>query len=131
MSVAARLSTRVQMGPTGTQNLAINTTIILGQFPRTFLHLTKTTVVVAMKNFQMSRQNSDEIDRFLNGAATFADMLWGFLDESSESSQGNLQDFVDEDCDDDDEDLSPRHVEENRIFWETQEQLLQVKLISK
>ncbi|GKU96450.1 hypothetical protein SLEP1_g9683 [Rubroshorea leprosula] len=81
-----------------------------------------------MENFQMSRQTSDEIDRFLNGAATFADMLWGFLDESSEPSQRNLQDFVDKDGDHDDEDLSPRHVEENRIFWETQEQLLQATL---
>lgn len=71
----------------------------------------------------MIRQNSDEIDRFLNGAATFADVLWGFLDESSESSEAN--------CDDDDgrgELDPPQQVEDNRVFWEIQEKHFETTL---
>ncbi|GLU06422.1 hypothetical protein SLE2022_234600 [Rubroshorea leprosula] len=65
-----------------------------------------------MERIPASRQNSDEIDRFLDGAADFLDMLWGFLDESNQ----------------DDENLSPREIEENKIFWESQEKLLQATL---
>ncbi|GKU93172.1 hypothetical protein SLEP1_g6790 [Rubroshorea leprosula] len=78
-----------------------------------------------MERIPASRQNSDEIDRFLDGAADFLDMLWGFLDESSESSQENLGDFSNDDKDQDDENLSPREIEENKIFWDSQEKLLQ------
>lgn len=77
-----------------------------------------------MDRIPYSRQNSDEIDRFLDGAANFSDILWGFLDESG-SSEDNLREFGEVD-DDDSQDPSSR--QEDRIFWETQEELLQATL---
>ncbi|XP_021287929.1 uncharacterized protein LOC110419268 [Herrania umbratica] len=76
-----------------------------------------------MEKIPVTRQNSDEIDKFLDGAASFADMMFGFLDGSNESEENFLD--LDEDAKDD-EDLS--QVEQNKIFWEAQEQLLQATL---
>ncbi|KAK6252927.1 hypothetical protein QUC31_014647 [Theobroma cacao] len=76
-----------------------------------------------MEKFPVTRQNSEEIDKFLDGAASFADMMFGFLDGSNESEENFLD--LDEDANDD-EDLS--QVEQNKIFWEAQEQLLQATL---
>ncbi|GLT49870.1 hypothetical protein SLA2020_233970 [Shorea laevis] len=81
-----------------------------------------------MERIPVSKQNSDEIDQFLDGAADFFDMLWGFLDESCESSQENLGEFSNGDNDEDNENLSPREIEENKIFWESQEKILQATL---
>ncbi|XWS54170.1 hypothetical protein CRYUN_Cryun10bG0066600 [Craigia yunnanensis] len=79
-----------------------------------------------MEKISVTRQNSDEIDKFLEGAASFADMMFGFLDGSNESEE-NLRDFVDHDENgNDDED--PSQVEQNKVFWEAQEQLLQATL---
>ncbi|EOX99441.1 PREDICTED: uncharacterized protein LOC18608721 [Theobroma cacao] len=76
-----------------------------------------------MEKFPVTRQNSEEIDKFLDGAASFADMMFGFLDGSNESEENFLD--LDEDANDD-KDLS--QVEQNKIFWEAQEQLLQATL---
>ncbi|OMO54750.1 hypothetical protein COLO4_36349 [Corchorus olitorius] len=79
-----------------------------------------------MENIEVTRQNSEEIDKFLDGAASFAHMMFGFLDGSSES-EGSFCDLVDREQDAyDDED--PSQVEQNKIFWEAQEQLLQATL---
>ncbi|XP_022762524.1 uncharacterized protein LOC111308465 isoform X2 [Durio zibethinus] len=79
-----------------------------------------------MEKIPVTRQNSEEIDRFLEGAASFADMMFGFLDGSNDSEE-NLRDFVDRDENpNDDEDAI--QVEQNKIFWEAQEQLLQATL---
>ncbi|XVE66177.1 hypothetical protein DITRI_Ditri08aG0059500 [Diplodiscus trichospermus] len=74
----------------------------------------------------VTRQNSEDTDKFLEGAASFADMMFGFLDGSNESEE-NLRDFVDRDENDDD-DEDPSQVEQNKLFWEAQEQLLQAIL---
>ncbi|XVF29075.1 hypothetical protein REPUB_Repub15cG0088600 [Reevesia pubescens] len=80
-----------------------------------------------MDKIPVTPQNSEEIDKFLEGAASFADMMFGFLEGSNESEE-NLRDFVDydENGNDDDEDASL--VEQNKVFWEAQEQLLQATL---
>ncbi|KAE8733840.1 transcription factor bHLH36-like [Hibiscus syriacus] len=75
-----------------------------------------------MEKVPMARQNSDEIDEFLDGAASFADLMFGFMDGSNDSDEQNSLDFVG--GDDEDE----AQIEQRRIFWETQEQLLQATL---
>lgn len=81
----------------------------------------------------VTRQNSEEIDKFLAGAASFADMMFGFMGESSESEE-NLVDFVDRDDNgngdaDEYEDEDVTQVEQNKAFWEAQEQLIQVNFV--
>ncbi|KAH1074069.1 hypothetical protein J1N35_026397 [Gossypium stocksii] len=46
-----------------------------------------------MEKASVTRQNSDEIDKFLDGAARFVDMMFGFIDESNDSKE-ILRDFV-------------------------------------
>ncbi|KAJ4888846.1 hypothetical protein Rs2_28594 [Raphanus sativus] len=75
----------------------------------------------------MDRQNSDDIMRFLDGMASSDDVLFGFLDEGNQSPEdfpdsGNLNGG--EDTDDVDEN-SNCNSEENKAFWQEQEQLLQ------
>ncbi|GMI99693.1 hypothetical protein like AT4G32480 [Hibiscus trionum] len=77
-----------------------------------------------MEKVPMTRQNSDEIDKFLDGAASFADMMFGFMDESNDFEGKNLEESAGGDEDDDDD----SHVEQRRVFWETHEQLLQATL---
>lgn len=70
----------------------------------------------------MDRQNSDDIMRFLDGMASSDDVLFGFLDEGNQSPEdfnlngGSDIDDVDDNC----------NSEENKVFWQEQEQLLQV-----
>ncbi|KAK8698617.1 hypothetical protein V6N13_114729 [Hibiscus sabdariffa] len=70
----------------------------------------------------VTRQNSEEIDKFLDGAASFADMMFGFLDGSDESEE-NSGDLVERD-----ENADDLEVEQKKIFWEAQRQLLQATL---
>ncbi|KAK0590475.1 hypothetical protein LWI29_027643 [Acer saccharum] len=65
----------------------------------------------------VSRENSDDIARFLEGTASFADVVFGFTDDSDESEE-NLRNY-------EDGDENSCNVEENKAFWENQEQLLQ------
>ncbi|GMI88472.1 hypothetical protein like AT4G32480 [Hibiscus trionum] len=75
-----------------------------------------------MEKTPVTRQNSEEIDKFLDGAASFADMMFGFLDGSNESEE-NSGDLVHRD-----ENADDLEVEQNKIFWEAQQQLLQATL---
>ncbi|KAE8698457.1 putative kinase [Hibiscus syriacus] len=75
-----------------------------------------------MEKMSVARQNSEEIDNFLDGAASFADMIFGFLDGSNESEE-NSGDLVDHD-----ENADDQEVEQNNLFWEAQRQLLQATL---
>ncbi|XP_022726701.1 uncharacterized protein LOC111282730 [Durio zibethinus] len=75
-----------------------------------------------MEKIPVARQNSEEIDKFLDGAASFADMMFGFFDGSNESEE-SLRDFVDRD-----ESANGDEDEQNKIFWEAQEELLQATL---
>lgn len=68
----------------------------------------------------VSQPNSEEISRFLEGTANFSDIIFGFTEESSESTGGNLCDYEEDDNED---------VEERKAFWEAQEKLLQVNFI--
>ncbi|KAL5797561.1 hypothetical protein ACOSQ2_002381 [Xanthoceras sorbifolium] len=80
------------------------------------------------KNPVMTRENSDDIARFLEGTASFADVVFGFTGDSDESEE-NLRHYANGDGDGDgDEDQSPCNVEENKAFWENQEQLLQATI---
>ncbi|KAL1203167.1 hypothetical protein V5N11_015402 [Cardamine amara subsp. amara] len=65
----------------------------------------------------MDRQNSDDIMKFLDGMASFDDVLFGFLDEGNHSTE-DYTDSGDAGFD----------SEENRTFWQEQEQLLQATL---
>lgn len=69
-----------------------------------------------MAKSPVSRQMSDEVARFLEGTASFADIVFGASEESNDS----LENF----CENEEE--SKETVEENKAFWETQDQLLQV-----
>ncbi|KAE8687789.1 hypothetical protein F3Y22_tig00111008pilonHSYRG00187 [Hibiscus syriacus] len=75
-----------------------------------------------MEKMQVTRQKSEEIDKFLDGAASFADMMFGFLDGSNESEETS-GDLVDRD-----ENVNHQEVEQNKIFWEAQQQVLQATL---
>ncbi|XP_044465668.1 uncharacterized protein LOC123195869 [Mangifera indica] len=68
-----------------------------------------------MAKSPVSRQMSDEVARFLEGTASFADIVFGASEESNDS----LENF----CENEEE--SKETVEENKAFWETQDQLLQ------
>ncbi|XP_010489008.1 PREDICTED: uncharacterized protein LOC104766760 [Camelina sativa] len=76
----------------------------------------------------MDRQNSDDIMRFLDGMASSDDVLFGFLDEGNQSPEdfsdsGNLNGGGDDD--DDNNNINNCNSEENKAFWQEQEQLLQ------
>ncbi|CAH8362551.1 unnamed protein product [Eruca vesicaria subsp. sativa] len=76
----------------------------------------------------MDRQNSDDIMRFLEGMASSDDVLFGFLDEGNHSPEdfpdnGNLN--GDSDIDEESEANKNCNSEENKAFWQEQEQLLQ------
>ncbi|GMI83849.1 hypothetical protein like AT4G32480 [Hibiscus trionum] len=75
-----------------------------------------------MEEMPVTRQNSEEIDMFLDGAASFADIMFGFLDGSG-GSEENSGDLVDRD-----ENVDDGEIEQNKIFWEAQMQLLQATL---
>ncbi|KAE8736386.1 protein WUSCHEL-like [Hibiscus syriacus] len=76
-----------------------------------------------MEKVSVTRQNSDEFDKFLDGAASFADMMFGFMDESKDLNEKKSGDFVGGGDDEDD-----TQVEQRIIFWENQERLLQATL---
>ncbi|KAL1210338.1 hypothetical protein V5N11_006671 [Cardamine amara subsp. amara] len=78
----------------------------------------------------MDRQNSDDIIKFLDGMASSDDVLFGFLDEGNQSPEdyivsGNFAAGYVSDADNDAVDCNS---EENKRFWQEQEQLLQATL---
>ena len=82
-----------------------------------------------MENISVTRQNSEEIDKFLDGEASFPDIWFEFLEGSNESEE-NLRAFVDRDENANDEvheDIT--QVEQKKSFWEAQQQLLQVNFV--
>ncbi|EEF44422.1 conserved hypothetical protein [Ricinus communis] len=78
-----------------------------------------------MAGKQLSRWDSDQFFGFSDQAGSFADIVFGFLEEQEESPKSSCDsnDYLE-----DDEDDSSSSVEENRKFWETQEELLQATL---
>ncbi|CAN6979837.1 unnamed protein product [Brassica rapa subsp. trilocularis] len=71
----------------------------------------------------MDRQSSDDIMRFLDGMASSDDVLFGFLDEGNQSPEDfNLNGGSDTDDVDGNGNCTS---EENKVFWQEQEQLLQ------
>ncbi|CAH2077694.1 unnamed protein product [Thlaspi arvense] len=78
----------------------------------------------------MDRQNSDDIMKFLDGMASSDDVLFGFLDEGNHSPEdysdaGNFTASEESDADNED---AGCNSEENKTFWQEQEQLLQATL---
>lgn len=90
-------------------------------------------MALAMAGIPATRRISDEIVEFSDGAASLADLVFGFFEEgqdSSESSSENSFRSDDYNNDDGDEDENPCNVEENKAFWKEQEQLLKVNFDS-
>ncbi|KFK29356.1 hypothetical protein AALP_AA7G123500 [Arabis alpina] len=78
----------------------------------------------------MERQNSDDIMKFLDGMASSDDVLFGFLDEGNQSPEdyhdsGNFAAGEESAVEND---SAGSNSEENRTFWQEQEQLLQAAL---
>ncbi|KAJ0110917.1 hypothetical protein Patl1_02259 [Pistacia atlantica] len=71
-----------------------------------------------MAKSSVRRQMSDEVARFLEGTASFADIVF----RASEENNDSLENFCENDED------SEENVEENKAFWETQDQLLQATI---
>lgn len=81
----------------------------------------------------ISRRNSGDVDKYYSGESeSTALMIFGFLEENEWSSESSCNsgdgfdggEFVDEEEEVVDE--SSCNVEETRVFWESQEQLVQV-----
>lgn len=72
----------------------------------------------------LSYWNSEENVTFSDNTASFTDIDFGFLEEFQEDSPKSSSDFGD--YNEDDEEENSCDVEENKKFWETQNQLLQV-----
>ena len=73
----------------------------------------------AMVRIPVIRRSSDDIFEFPGTTASLADMVLGFIEEV-EVSPENTTSGSDED------DENSCSVEENKAFWEEQDQLLQV-----
>lgn len=79
-----------------------------------------------MSRVPATRRISDEIAELRRGATSLSDMVFGFLDDGfAEDSQENTCSSGDG-YDDGDEEENSCSVEESKLFWEEQEQLLQV-----
>ncbi|CAN6880107.1 unnamed protein product [Brassica oleracea] len=78
----------------------------------------------------MDRQNSDDIMKFLDGMASSDDVLFGFLDEGNHSPEDypDSGSFAGGEESDMDNDAAGCNSEENKTFWNEQEQLLQATL---
>ncbi|KAK9284833.1 hypothetical protein L1049_024012 [Liquidambar formosana] len=86
----------------------------------------------AINRISMGDRNSDKLVRFFDGQASFADMVFGFFEDGEESleSSCNSGEWVDaeDSVDDDTEDENSCNAEENKAFWEGQDELLQATL---
>ncbi|WOH05642.1 hypothetical protein DCAR_0625062 [Daucus carota subsp. sativus] len=93
------------------------------------------------REFPRSLADCQESDRTLKNysgdPASPSVMIFGFLEEGLESSNssyfssGNSDssgDYVAEEMDDDDDDVDSCSAEKNKVFWESQDQLLQATL---
>lgn len=94
------------------------------------------------REFPRSLADCQESDRTLKNysgdPASPSVMIFGFLEEGLESSNssyfssGNSDssgDYVAEEMDDDDDDVDSCSAEKNKVFWESQDQLLQVTFL--
>ncbi|XP_050206903.1 uncharacterized protein LOC126656383 [Mercurialis annua] len=74
---------------------------------------------------RLSRWNSDEFFGYSDQTGSYIDVIFGFLEEQDESSHNSCEsiDYIE-----DDEDENSCNSEENKIFWETQNEILQATL---
>ncbi|KAF7805940.1 putative Sugar phosphate exchanger 2 [Senna tora] len=85
-----------------------------------------------LHGFPVTRRNSDETDQNGDVAVSFADTVFGFWDDVKSSSEnssnsGDSDQYEDEEEEEeDDENFST--VQQNTVFWEEQDQLLQATL---
>lgn len=82
----------------------------------------------ALAEIPVNRQNSDEINRFLDGTATFVDAFFQLTEDGNESSPEIFHQNYSVVDNEEEDDENSCNSEENRLFWETQEQLLQATL---
>lgn len=81
----------------------------------------------------ITRRNSGEVDKYSGESESAALLIFGFLEESEWSPESSCNsgdscnggDIVEE-LEEEEVDESSCNVEENKAFWESQEQLIQV-----
>lgn len=73
----------------------------------------------------MAGATADDTLKFSGGSESLGDMVFGFLDEESQSSCNSGDGFDFEDCGTDGEE-GLDNVEGRKAFWEEEDQLLQV-----
>ena len=93
-------------------------------------HIPK-ALALAMAGFPLTRRSSDEISEFSEGGTSFADLVFGCLEEDQTDQNSSENSFTsngynDADEDEDEDHENPFNVEENRAFWEEQDRHLQV-----
>lgn len=71
-----------------------------------------------------TRWSSDEFVQSSDEEASFADMVFGFMEGQNLSGNSSNSDNYD-----DEDDENSYNVEENKAFWKEQEQTLQVNFI--
>ena len=78
----------------------------------------------AISRIPLEYMDFEEDVGFSDDPAYFTDIAFGFWEEQDVSLESSCNSG---DCNEDDEDeMSPCNVKENKKFWETQKQLLQV-----
>jgi hypothetical protein len=84
-------------------------------------------VALAMAAIRLTRRSSD-ISDFSEGGTSFADLVFGYLEEDQTSSENSFSSngYNDADEDEDEDHENPFNVEENKAFWEEQDRILQV-----
>lgn len=85
-------------------------------------------MALAMAGIPLTRRSSDEISDFSDGGTSFADLVFGYLEEDQTSSENSFSSngYNDADEDEDEDHENPFNVEENKAFWEEQDRILQV-----
>lgn len=80
-----------------------------------------------MAAIRLTRRSSDEISDFSEGGTSFADLVFGYLEEDQTSSENSFSSngYNDADEDEDEDHENPFNVEENKAFWEEQDRILQ------
>ena len=78
-----------------------------------------------MLRISVTRLTANDILEFPGGAASFSDMVLGFIEEPAAATHAFPADSMTSGSDEEEEDQAAS-VEENKAFWDEQHQLLQV-----
>ena len=80
---------------------------------------------VELPRFPATDQSSEEMDKYGDVVVSFADTVFGFWEDVQASSENSSNSGDSLDYDDENENFCTS--EQNKTFWEEQEQLLQVE----